>query len=261
MTTQTPKLLTIDIETLPITASTWGLFDQNIGLSMIQDDWAMLSFAAKWYGKRKTFYDDTRAAAGIRDDKDIVAQLVALLDEADVVIGHNVKKFDMKKLRARAVQHGLKPFREPKIIDTMLMARSVGAFTSNKLEYLTKTLCASHKSGHGKYPGFELWLGVMRNEDAAWAEMKKYNIQDVKVTEQLYEVLRPWARGLPNLGAFYGDEQRRCPRCGSVHVHEHGTVNTNVSEYIQYVCSDCGGYSRDRYTINTKAKRKSLLSI
>ena len=256
-----PKLLTVDIETLPITASVWGLFDQNVGLSMVQDDWAMLSFAAKWYGKRKTFYDDTRAAAGIRDDKDIVAQLVALLDEADVVIGHNVKKFDMKKLRARAVQHGLKPFREPKIVDTMLMARSVGAFTSNKLEYLTKTLCASHKSGHGKYPGFELWLGVMRNEEAAWAEMKKYNIQDVKVTEQLYEVLRPWARGLPNLGAFYGDEQRRCPRCGSVHVREHGTVNTNVSEYIQYICSDCGGYSRDRYTINTKAKRKSLLSI
>ena len=121
-----PKLLTVDIETLPITASVWGLFDQNVGLSMVQDDWAMLSFAAKWYGKRKTFYDDTRAAAGIRDDKDIVAQLVALLDEADVVIGHNVKKFDMKKLRARAVQHGLKPFREPKIIDTMLMARSIG---------------------------------------------------------------------------------------------------------------------------------------
>lgn len=256
-----PKLLITDIETLPLTASVWGLFDQNVGLSMIQDDWAMLSFAAKWYGKRKTFYDDTRAAASIRDDKDIVAQLVALLDEADVVIGHNVKKFDMKKLRARAVQHGLKPFREPKIIDTMLMARSVGAFTSNKLEYLTKTLCSAHKSTHGKYPGFELWLGVMRNEDAAWAEMKKYNIQDVKVTEQLYEVLRPWARGLPNLGAFYGDEQRRCPRCGSVNVHEHGTVNTNVSEYIQYVCSDCGGYSRSRTTINTRNKRKNTLSI
>src|SRR5574337_1268832 len=98
MTTRTPKLLTIDIETLPITASTWGLFDQNIGLSMIQDDWAMLSFAAKWYGKRKTFYDDTRAAASIRDDKDIVAQLVALLDEADVVIGHNIKKFNIRKI-------------------------------------------------------------------------------------------------------------------------------------------------------------------
>lgn len=256
-----PKLLTVDIETVPLTAAAWGLFDQNIGLNMIHEDWAMLSFAAKWYGKRKTFYDDTRLAASIRDDKDIVAQLVALLDEADVVIGHNVKKFDMKKLRARAVQHGLKPFREPKIIDTMLMARSVGAFTSNKLEYLTKTLCSSHKSTHGKYPGFELWLGVMRNEDAAWAEMKKYNIQDVKVTEQLYEVLRPWARGLPNLGAFYGDEQRRCPRCGSTQVHEHGVVSTNVSEYIQYVCYDCGGYSRDRYTINTKQKSKSLLSI
>ena len=258
---RTPKILVVDVETLPINASVWALFDQNVGLNQIHDDWAMLSFAAKYHGKRKVHYADTRnAVGGIRDDKDIIAQLVALLDEADVVVGHNVKKFDLRKLRARAVQHGLRPFREPKVIDTMLMARSVGAFTSNKLEYLTKTLCPSHKSGHNKYPGFELWLGVMRNEDAAWAEMKKYNIQDVKVTEQLYLALRPWAPRLPNMAQFYDGDERRCPRCGSTNIREHGTVYSNVSEYVQYLCGECGGYSRSRHTINSKQKRKALLA-
>ena len=72
--------LTCDIETLPIGANVWGLFDQNVGLNQINEDWAMLSFAAKYYDKREVHYADTRnAVGGIRDDKDIVAQLVALL--------------------------------------------------------------------------------------------------------------------------------------------------------------------------------------
>ena len=177
-----------------------------------------------------------------------------------MVVGQNVKKFDLRKLRARAVIHGLKPFREPKVVDTMLMAKSVGAFTSNKLEYLSANLTDAPKSKHNKYPGFELWAGIMRNEDAAWEEMKKYNIQDIRATEKLYLALRPWARGLPNLAQFYEDDERRCPRCGSVNVHEHGTVVSNVSEYHQYLCSDCGGYSRGRHTINSKQKRKALLA-
>ena len=81
-----PKILIADLETLPIGANVWGLFDQNVGLNQINEDWAMLSFAAKYYGERKVHYADTRnAVGGIRDDKDIVAQLVALLDDCDVL--------------------------------------------------------------------------------------------------------------------------------------------------------------------------------
>ena len=255
-----PKILTFDIETLPITGHVWKLFDNNVGLNQIDEDWAMLSFAAKFYGHRKITYADTRSATNIRDDKDIVAQLCALLDEADIVVGQNVRRFDLRKLRARAVQHGLQPFRDPRVIDTMEMAKAVGAFTSNKLEYLSAELTDAPKSKHNKYPGFELWAGIMRNEDAAWEEMKKYNIQDVKATEKLYLALRPWAPRLPSLTPFYDDELKRCPRCGSTNLHAHGTVKTNVSEYPGYVCADCKGYSRGRYNINTKDKRRALLS-
>lgn len=255
-----PKILTFDVETLPIAAHVWKLFDNDVALNQVETDWAMLSYAAKWLGGRKMYYDDTRNAKTIRDDKDIVAQLVALLDEADVVVGQNIRRFDMRKLRARAVMHGLAPFREPAVIDTMEMAKSVGAFTSNKLEYLSSVLTDAPKSKHAKYPGFELWVGVMKGETAAWEEMKKYNIQDVRATEKLYLALRPWAPRLPNLAQFYADEQRRCPRCGSVNLSAHGTVKSNVSEYTRFVCSDCGGFSRGRYTINSKEKRHALLA-
>ena len=253
-----PKILCFDIETLPLESYTWGLFDQNVGLNQIKTDWAALSIAAKWLGEDEVWYEDTRHKATIRDDKDMIAKLCALLDQADIVVGQNVKKFDMRKIRARAMMHGLPPFKEPLVQDTMLMARSIGSFTSNKLEYLSKNLTDAPKSAHAKFPGFELWLGVMQGNQEAWDEMREYNIQDVIATEKLYLALRPWVRNHPNVAHWYSDDQRRCPRCGSVNLHNNGTTFRGVSEYHAYTCSDCGGHSRSRFTLITASKRKSL---
>ena len=255
-----PRILTFDIETLPLESYTWGLFDQNVGLNQIKTDWAALSIAAKWMGADEVWYEDTSKKATIRDDKDMIAKLCALLDEADIVVGQNVKKFDLRKIRARALMHGLQPFREPLVQDTLLMARSIGAFTSNKLEYLTSNLTDAKKSKHQKFPGFDLWLGVMQGNPEAWAEMKAYNIQDVISTEELYLKLRPWVRNHPNMAHYYKDDHVRCPRCGSVNVYPTEVEFRGVSEYQGYCCRDCEGHSRSRYTLNSKAKRRNLLT-
>lgn len=257
---QGPRILTFDIETIPLESYTWGIFDQNVGLNQIKTDWAALSIATKWLGEYDVWYEDTRNKATIRDDKDMIAKLCAMLDEADIVVGQNVKKFDLRKIRARALMHGLPPFKEPLVQDTMLMARSIGSFTSNKLEYLSKNLTDAPKSAHAKFPGFELWLGVMQGNREAWDEMREYNIQDVIATEKLYLALRPWVRNHPNMAHYYNDDQRRCPRCGSVNLHSNGTTYRGVSEYTAFTCSDCGGHSRSRHTLNTRDKRKALLT-
>ena len=202
---------------------------------------------------------DQHQPGGASDDKELLIWLRELLDEADIVVGQNVQKFDMRKIRARMIYHGLKPFREPEIVDTMLMAREVGAFTSNKLEYLS-TLTDEQKSKHAKYPGFALWLGILANEPGAWAECKRYNKQDVVATEKLYLLLRPWARRHPNLAHYYNDDNRRCPRCGSPNQHPTKVVHRGVSTYQAYQCGDCGGHSRNRFTLNTKDKRKALIT-
>ena len=254
-----PRILTADIETLPLLTYNWSLFDEPRAIDRIAKDWAVFSAAAKWMHKSRVEYVDTRMRSEPSDDIELLRWLCEMLDEADIVLGQNVKKFDMRKIRARAIKHGLKPFREPLVVDTMLMAREVGAFTSNKLEYLS-TLTDEHKSKHAKYPGFALWLGILRNEQAAWEEARKYNVQDVKSTEKLYLRLRPWARTHPNLAHYYKDEQRRCPRCGSPNIHATGeTVFRGVSEYEEYECTDCGGFSRSRFTLNTRSKRKAML--
>lgn len=256
-----PRLLVLDIETLPMSANAWGLWDQNIGLNQIRDDWAVCAAAGKLVGRPEIAYTDTRYQPSARDDDGLIEQVCNWLHNADVAIGHNLAKFDMKKLRARAIKMGLQPFREPKIIDTMRMAKGVAAFTSNKLEYLSKTLTNTAKSSHVKYPGFELWAGIMRGEAAAWDEMEKYNVQDILSTEALYLALRPWARALPNLSHFYRDGATRCPRCGGKHLDDAGTVTLAVGEYQQYRCHKCGGLSRGRSMINSKEKRSGMLAI
>jgi hypothetical protein len=45
-----PKVLFIDIETAPILARVWNIWEENIGLNQIEMDWSILAFAAKWLG-------------------------------------------------------------------------------------------------------------------------------------------------------------------------------------------------------------------
>ena len=256
-----PRLLVLDIENLPMSANTWGLWDQNIGLNQIRDDWSVCAVAGKLVGQKGVAYVDTRGKSSARHDPEIIEAVCNWLNNADVVIGHNMQKFDMRKLRARAIHLGIPPFKEPKVIDTLRMAKSVAAFTSNKLEYLSKHLTKTAKSTHGAYPGFELWAGVMRGEEAAWNEMKRYNIRDIEATEALYLVLRPWAKGLPNLAHYYDDDQKRCPRCGDTRLVRDGRHYGPVGEYQQYRCGGCGGLSHTRQLINSKEKRRGILAI
>lgn len=257
--TKGPKILTADIETLPITTYNWSLFDEPRALDRLVKDWAIFMGATKWLGSKKVDIFDTECTGDPYDDKEVVRWLCEQLDEADIVVGQNVQKFDLGKIRARAIYHGLKPFREPQVADTLLMAREVAKFTSNKLEYVSG-MTTVQKSQHLKFPGFKLWLGVLESNPAAYKEARLYNRDDVRSTEEWYLKLRPWVRKHPNMAQFYDDDSMRCSRCGSENIQENGLLNRGVSTYQAYVCQDCHGHSRSRYTLNTKDKRASLLT-
>ena len=129
------KILTLDIETAPISAYVWALWDQNVGLDMIADEWTILSFSAKWLDKKEPIFKGTggRGKIQVRDDKELCQALWKLLDEADIVITQNGKSFDIKKINARLISHGIGPYSPIKIVDTMLVAKHHFAFTSNNL--------------------------------------------------------------------------------------------------------------------------------
>jgi hypothetical protein len=138
----TARIITLDIETSPILAYVWGLFKQFVNLNQIHTDWSILSFSYKVLGEKKVHHHNTggRGASKVRDDRALLKLLWNVLDEADIVVAQNGVKFDMKKINARFLESGMPPPTPFKVVDTMLAARSIAGFTSNKLAWLSEVL-------------------------------------------------------------------------------------------------------------------------
>lgn len=254
-----PKILVLDVETAPVLAYVWRTFKENVSWDQISTDWYILSFAAKWLGDPRVIYHDQSRKRNIEDDRDLMKKLHKLLNAADIVIAHNGKKFDVRKIKARFILNGFAPPSPFRIIDTMLEARREFAFTSNRLIALTEMLCTEKKLTHAKFPGFELWAQCLKGNAAAWKEMREYNIQDVISLEELYLKLRPWMEGHPNVGAFVDPDETTCPKCGSTNLRRAGFRYTQTGKYTRYQCNDCGGWARGRTVVNTREVRDNLL--
>jgi hypothetical protein len=258
-----PRILTLDIESSPLESWTWGIWDQNVGLEQIKTEWTILSYAAKWLGQKKMIYEDTggRGKHKVRDDKPLMKGIKALLDEADIVIAQNGRRFDVRKINARLIMHGYGPPSPYRVIDTMIVAKKYFAFTSQKLAWTSKYLATEQKDDHKKFPGFKLWVACLEDNPAAWAEMKKYNKQDVKSTEEVYLTMRPWINDHPNLGVFAFSEAPVCPKCGSPELTRNGGRRSVKQQgmYQRYQCKKCGGFCRSKQTLLPLEKRRSLM--
>lgn len=255
-----PIIKTIDIETLPNIVYTWGLFKQNVGLNQVIRDGALASACAKTLGVKGTRYFDNREEEDAYADFALVEWLHGELSNVDIVVWQNGVKFDARKINARFIELGFNPVPPYKNVDTMLHAREVAMFTSNRLEWLSNHLTDSPKSVHKKFPGFTLWTSIIAGDPDAWKEMEKYNRQDVTATEKLYLRLRPYMKNHPNVNVYDESETLRCPSCGSSHLERRGYSHTQSGQYQRYHCGGCGQWSRGRYTLNSKGKRQSLLN-
>ncbi len=238
-----PKILLLDIETAPVQAHIWRLYDENVGINQIIKDWHLLSYSAKWLGNKQVFYQDQRKIKNITDDKKLAVGLWDLINEADIIVGHNVQAFDLKKINARFIENGLKPPSHYRTIDTLLIARKKFGFTSNKLEFIAKKLCKLKKLTKRKFAGFELWDQCLKRNPKAWEEMEKYNKQDVLVLEELYKKLIAWD-GKINFAPMF-DGVNNC-RCGASDLSQDGYILTNTGKYLRYICNDCGANYQDK---------------
>lgn len=260
MNQQGPKVLLFDIETSPIKAYVWSIWDQNIPLDMIIEDWHVISWSAKWLGDdpKKMMYMDQRKNKRVRDDKKVLKGIWKLLDEADIVVTQNGKSFDQKKLNAKFIECGFKPYSPIKHIDTKVIAGSKFAFTSNKLEFLCKILNKKYKKlKHKAYPGFSMWDECMKGNQDAWKHMEVYNKYDVLALEEAYNKLQPWDVGV-NFGLYTDDLIPVC-QCGSKKFKPHkGYHYTNTGKFRRYQCVACGKPTRSRKNLFSKEKVKSL---
>jgi hypothetical protein len=254
------KILFLDIETFPMECYHWRMFDPVTSLKMIKQHTSMASWAAKWAGKAKIYYQDVKNQKNLRDDSKICKGLQDKINEADIIVGHNIHRFDKKKSNYRFLVNGLKPTRPNAIVDTWVIIKKHFGFDSSKLEHVAKILNLKYqKVKHEKFAGEELWTECLNRNPAAWKEMKHYNKYDVLVLEEAYKKLIPWDNAI-NFNVYNPNNENRC-QCGSFVVVKEGqkTFKTKVGSYQQYSCKTCGHWWTGRTNLLTALKRSGML--
>lgn len=251
------KILIFDIETAPLKAYVWKRWKENISLDQTISEWFMICWSAKWLGGKEVMHGCvTPDEIQREDDKRIVEDLWKLLNEADIVVAHNIRHFDIPKANSRFIINGLPPVAPYKQIDTLEVSKRVFGFSSNKLDALATYFGFPNKDK----TDFDLWKSCLEGNQNALDYMLKYNIKDVEILEKVYLRLRAWVPNHPNLGLYTESTKPVCPICGSTHLEltpDH--VYTDVSKFQVLRCLECGGLARIRTNSYPTNKRKSLV--
>jgi predicted RNA-binding Zn-ribbon protein involved in translation (DUF1610 family) len=226
------RVLTLDLESKPLVSAHWDLWGQNISTAQIIKHGGLLCFAASWYGS-----DEVMFFSEWEHGQDVMVQKAwELLNECNILVTYNGVRYDAKRLNNEFLKAGLNPPMPYKHVDLYKVNKKQFQLPSRRLDYI-----AQQTLGDGKTPhtGFQLWMDVMNGDKAAQALMEEYNIQDVRLTEALFDRLRPWLTGVPHIGAIAG-VHGSCPHCGSTKLKREGNAHANVAVYKAYRCESCG---------------------
>jgi len=256
------KIASFDIETSPTKAFIWRRWKENIRLDQVISESYVLCAVVKFRHEKKTrkvALPDfpKRWKADSEDDYEVVKWCWEILDESDVIIAHNAKKFDIPVLNARFIALGFGPPSPYKIVDTLEVAKKHFKFPYNSLDAIGEYLGLGRKIK----TDFQLWKDCVAGIKSAWKKMVKYCDQDVLLLEKVYLRFLPWISNHPNLALYNLDETRpTCPKCFSHKVEWRGFQTTNTQIYHRFRCKECGGWGRERYNATPKKNKKSIMT-
>lgn len=226
------QIYTFDIELFPNLAWVFGAYDTNV--IRFEREFELASFAYQKLGQKKVH---VRGRDDYKDptDKSLATDLWALFDKADILIGHNVDRFDVKKSNSRFLAHGLDVPSHFRTVDTLKVIKKHFGENKNGLDHF----CQKHGIGsktEEKY--YDLWYPCLQGDKKAWKKLKKYNQEDVRINAEMYELILPWIDNHPNLATMLRSDC--CPNCGSTNYGSNGTRWAQGTQYRRLHCKDCG---------------------
>lgn len=247
------KRLFYDIETGYYKAPVWGCFDQYIKPELLEGEKKIICISYKWQ------YEDTVHTLKWDEDQsdyDLVKKFIKILGQADEVCGHNADRFDMKTIRARAIQLGLLMYPKYRSVDTLKKARAFFKFPSNKLDYLGRIFEVGKKLEHS---GFDLWQrcqegATKKIRKEALKELTAYCEQDVLLLEDVYNVMMPYIDHNTNFSVLKNGEKWQCPECAGKEVQLSHTDVTPMGYIKRHMRCKC----KKTYHISNKSYQQFL---
>lgn len=231
-----PRTLYIDVECSPNLAYVWDVWQQNVNPQMLLETKEVLCFAYQWKGQTDVF-----CWSQFHDGKDsMLGALWNLLDKADIVVDYNGDRYDIPRINTELLLGGFDPPSPYKHIDLFKTVKRKFDFTYMSLDHVCGQLGLINKT---QKPGFETWLGCLKDDEESWNNLVTYNMGDIPPLVALHKKLLPWIPSYPNT-ALWGDGKRKCPRCQSTSIQFRGFAYTGAGKFRQILCNDCGGWSR-----------------
>lgn len=254
------RVLIFDLETLPYELSTrvWSLWGQNLNPSHIVKPLSIVTWAAKWLFEDKVYSMKCTSQEAINhDDKRLLEGIKAMINEADIIIAHNLDKYDEKVFQARLFANEMYRPSPYKKVDTLKIAKQMfgNKLGSNRLDYIATTVLGI--DGKQSTPK-GLWDDCCEGDEEAIRIMDEYCVQDVRVLEEVYLKLLPYAKNHPNMGLYVGSDVQVCPTCASNDLKWEGNYKTPMNEYESFQCNSCGSWGRSRNSSLEKSNRDRL---
>jgi hypothetical protein len=231
-------VVTLDIERLPgrFEADFWDLNafkGRRIHPEMVTEWPRTICVAWAWYGDTKTEF-----ASEWTDGREAMLRRVwDVVDRADIIYGHNVARFDMRKLNSDWRDLGMPPPSPCKPVDTLTEARKVFGDESFTLAALTKRVGVDTKTD--KYT-VEMARAAVAGDKAAQRQLKAYNIGDIAASRAFVDRLRGWIPSHPHNLMGTINDRPTCNQCWGDNLERNGTKLAQQIAYVLYRCRDCG---------------------
>lgn len=250
LNTTTRNVLTLDIERLPgraihkhrgltIEGDFWDLsgWKHTIGYRLPPEsviEWPRtICVAWQFYGNKRVEFasewDDGRET--------MLRRAWEAYDQADVLYGHNVGRFDTKNLNAEWLKMGLIPPSPVKILDTLTEARKTFGFESNTLASLTERLGVATKTD--KY-NVEMARNACAGVKADQRRLRAYNVGDIHASREFVDRLRGWIPSHPHDLIGRTDDRPTCNQCWGDNLTPNGIKLAQQITYRLFRCQDCG---------------------
>lgn len=198
----TANILYIDLEVSKSRVFSYGLRVPSgyMNPEDLDKEYYVICWSASYVGQNKVWSDCvTPKDARKWSDKNILGRLRELMDAADIIAGHNVENYDVKRANTRFLLNGIEPVASKKTLDSLKIARSKFAFESNRLGYISQKLGLRDKDDIRNKD----WLKIVTTGDeATLKKVLRYNRGDVMNGKGVLEKLMSYSGKSPNYGAI-----------------------------------------------------------